>query len=299
MSRYYPLVLLLLLARCIFDVSGNGSNVGNPVLTGYVYNKDGTPSNDAEVTLRSAEQIDEPKIAEFYKVDTTVFTDRNGKYTFRLPEMGVYSITIRTTSNTAALVEKVSITDTVSITLDPVKTRAYGKIHGVVQLNGTFDTIPIITLKLHLGYSRQVHNLVPFTLDSIPYGNYSIIFIPGEHNFSPVVKSVSVEPGKITNLDTIKINPGYTLTSPIRPSLQNSPVIVGDMITTFTGKSYLIGSPGDTAHSATEYQFNLGGTFSDWTQGTGIEGRAAASSGINHEIHEIHESREKKIKIRV
>ena len=170
MKRTYLVLLGAILMAWLFqcakkptDVSSGGSDHGNAIVTGHLFNADRTPAANATVQLVRVDHNPQAGTA----VAASVTTDQNGEYGFdSLPQL-TYNLFGQGNSGVCY---KDSIGITKDTLLSPDTLRAPGSLSGVVRLVPKNDSGQVFIILLGTNY---------YTMPSDTNGNFSIANMAG------------------------------------------------------------------------------------------------------------------------
>jgi hypothetical protein len=195
--------------NCSTDLADGGTEAGNAKIIGTVVDENGTPVDNALVTLN--EKTD--TILHYYTVhdslityDTTVATDSKGVFAFDLPDSGMYHITVEKYKRFLVFIDSIHVFNKVTISLPPDTIREPGVITGTVYLNDTTGVTEKqirVIVKEKLDYVIEIGHGEPFTFADIPRGLYGILCSPESGEFLPKWLKVEVTPGDTTDLGKI------------------------------------------------------------------------------------------------
>ena len=174
---------------CSIDLAdtGGGSEVGNGIITGSIYNINGTPASNARVSLRRKDFLKDTSEAYFIKeyIDSAdTFTDNKGTFWFDSVDTGKYCIEVAIEDSLAVLLE-CELTKQDSNLIIPNDTLApMGKIIGNVSLYGGPKAKRFIQV---YGLDRVVETDTSgnFTID-VPEGEFTLRVVIGMSEYKEV-----------------------------------------------------------------------------------------------------------------
>ncbi len=199
------LLMSLFLLDCTVPVAG-GTDTGNAVIAGILYNPDGSRAVNAQVR---AIPVDHNPISEIENritaIDST-FTNDSGAYSFdSLPE-GYYNIFGEGDSglsfNDSFFVSK----DTANIFPDDTL-GSPGTLRGVVRLQPGNDSRTVIILMFGTKiWEAPADSIGNFSLANMAAGTYNVRFLSTLSNYNPLDMQLSIKAGVDSTMpDTIRL----------------------------------------------------------------------------------------------
>jgi hypothetical protein len=166
-------------------------------------------------------------------MDTSVFTDSQGEYVFPWPGTGTYNIIGESTEGLFVLITRISIPDTTPAMhenrLGADTVRLPGEIDGVLLLNesgAVGQSRPVVYLA-GTGFITTSNGNGSYSFTKVPSGIYTLIVHPSVSGFAETTLTVTVESGKTTRPDTIRI----VNDTPIVNGLSDTVVSINDSVT--------------------------------------------------------------------
>lgn len=206
------------LLMCIFsctntsnDLTGNGTQIGNPTIIGVVYQPGGnTPAQNAAVYLRMKNSlINIGNVGLNKKTADIAVVSTNAKGEFAIDSIGpgTYVIEINDRNDNYALFDSVVVDSSDSSITLPIDTlEPAGVIKGKISLSdgGDFSKVYV------LAYGVQRFSLVDtsgnFILDNLAEGNYKLRIISNLENYDILDTSmIPVVSGDTTELDSVEL----------------------------------------------------------------------------------------------
>ena len=167
--------------------TGGGSELGNGVIAGTIYNSNGTPASNASVLLRRKDFLKDTSEAIFiteYIDSADTFTDNEGIFCFDSVDTGKYCIEAAIGDSLAVLLE-CELTEEDSIIIIPDDTLApVGKIIGNVSLYGGPNAKRFVQV---YGLDRVVETDTTgnFTID-VPEGEFKLRIVMGMPKYKEI-----------------------------------------------------------------------------------------------------------------
>jgi hypothetical protein len=207
-------VLMVLSTQCMNPAqhTGNGSDVGNGMLTGLIYGPDGkTAAVGAKVYLRKKQSLADTMgvlVKKSAAVDTaTAITNENGKFVIDSVDTGVYVIESSDLNNNLAFKDSVFITDPdTTITVPPDTLKPAGALKGVIRLSEGGDVRKVFVLAFGIDRFARVNGDGSFRFTMLAEGKYDLRMIASLDNYGVLdTLNIPVISADTTNLDTVDL----------------------------------------------------------------------------------------------
>ena len=196
----------LFLLDCTDPIAG-GTDTGNPVIAGILYNPNGTRAANAKVR---AITVDHNPISNtknrIIAIDSTVTND-SGEYSFdSLPE-GYYNIFGQGDSGISYNDSFFVFDDTVTVFPDDTL-GCPGTLRGVVRLHSGDDSRTVIILVFGtFTWTAPVDSIGNFSIENMAEGTYHVRFLTTLSNYDPLDKNLFIKAGVDSTMpDTIRLN---------------------------------------------------------------------------------------------
>ena len=201
---FIPLLLAVIFSCTRQDIAGNGTQSGNPVISGRLFGPDGTtPAANAVVRLRPRGSLSlgiHKKTAD----SATVRTDHNGSYSIHAVDPGTYTIEYAGEGDNRALHDHVIIENAdTTLALPPDTLRPAGTVRGNVRLAEGGDYRKIYVLIFGIDRFVTVNEDGSFTIANLAEASYDLRLVSalsdyGMHDTSGVA---------VTSADTTTLPP--------------------------------------------------------------------------------------------
>lgn len=209
--RILLLFILVLSFSCTTNLSGgdtgSGTEVGNPkTLFGTVLDSNNIPISNAAVRLQSQRHT------VVRSIDTTVFTNLEGKYVFNLPPLGSYALTIRKDNVLIGYINNIKVDENISQEITTPISKP-GMIKGVIKLEETSKTSPtrIRFKNIPLSIDTVINSGSIIEYPDIPEGTYFFTFEPEDTiNYSDSTKVVTVQHSQINDISLTLLRKTFT-----------------------------------------------------------------------------------------
>jgi hypothetical protein len=207
-------VLMVLSTQCMNPTqhTGNGSDVGNGMITGLIYRPDGkTAAIGAKVYLRKKQSLADTMGVLAKKsaaADTaTTITDENGKFVIDSVDTGVYVIESSDLNNNLAFKDSVFITDPdTTITVPPDTLKPAGALKGVIRLSEGGDVRKVFVLAFGIDRFARVNEDGSFRFTMLAEGKYDLRMIASLDNYGVLdTVNIPVISADTTNLGTVNL----------------------------------------------------------------------------------------------
>lgn len=208
-TRQYLVIIpaLILIFGCLFQsdkVSGRGTVVDNEVLTGKIMLADGKAAINARVRIYRVNHI--PDSLALAKTggskNFSTFTDSNGRYRLTISEKGEYNILGELKGQLSYLGSIYLNDSTRDIPSDTLSLP--GIVKGVIGMQPNHPTrtaiVQVLGTNIYANVSEEGH----FELATMAPGVYSARIVTTLPDYSPLIFSLTVNPGETNQLkDTI------------------------------------------------------------------------------------------------
>lgn len=181
--------------------AGGGTQVGNAMTYGYVYNSNNTPAAGARV--RFIPVAYNPRGSSGLKIDSTV-TDSRGYY--QLSELGSGKYNVLASNETgASFRDSVEVVeDTTNVGKDTLRTP--GSIHGVVKLVPPVDSAMVFVILLGTNTYCMADANGEFVINNLGHGIFNALVLSSVPDYSSVGVEWEVNSGDTTVLaDTLEL----------------------------------------------------------------------------------------------
>jgi hypothetical protein len=215
--------VLLLTCTCSTDnITGNGSQTGNPAVVGVLYQADGTtPAVGVRVHIRSKKTLADTstllsagtsgtglsKRAAVFAATDSVVTDSTGRYTFDTTlDTGTYVVEAAS-GNNAVLIDSVAVKNKAATdTLAPDTLKPAGALKGVIKLSEGGDPRKVFVLAFGIDRFVKVSIDGSFKFAGLAEAAYDLRLISSLDNYGVLdTVGVPVRSGDTTDLDTISL----------------------------------------------------------------------------------------------
>ncbi|MBN1600655.1 MAG: hypothetical protein JW915_03550 [Chitinispirillaceae bacterium] len=207
-------VIMVLSTQCMNPAqhTGNGSDVGNGMITGLIYGPDGkTAAVGAKVYLRRKQSLADTMGVLAKKsaaADTaTAITDENGTFVIDAVDTGVYVIESSDLNNNLAFKDSVFISgpDT-TITVPPDTLKPAGALKGAIRLSEGGDPRKVFVLAFGIDRFARVNEDGSFRFTMLAEGKYDLRIIASLDDYGVLdTLNIPVNSADTTNLDTIEL----------------------------------------------------------------------------------------------
>jgi hypothetical protein len=190
------------------DITGNGTQIGNPTIAGIIYEPGGkTPAQNATVYLRKKNSLINIGLKKQNTDIAIVSTNEKGVFVIDSVESGTYVIECSDQNKNFALYDSVVVANSDSSILLPIDTlKPAGVITGTVRLPEGGDLGRVYVLVFGVQRFSIVSSNGNFCLSDLAEGNYNIRFISGLENYGVLdTNMITVVSGDTTFLDTIEL----------------------------------------------------------------------------------------------
>lgn len=205
--KIFALIGFLVLYSCTSSVSGNGSQVGNPIVTGCVLDSLNYPIVNANIVMRPYNYTVKDSVVE-NRVYTTN-TDEDGKYQFIIGlDTGSYIIEIVQNDSLKAIVEKFKIERYDSLIFNSIIGKT-GDIKGVIK--NSFNSNVYL---LGLNEFAKTDSVGFFNLSGIPNGVFSVLIENTSYDSTITIDNIEVLSEQSVDIGVIEFdenNPPYNL----------------------------------------------------------------------------------------
>jgi hypothetical protein len=197
--------LAVFLTSCTKDeITGNGTQIGNPTIVGVIYQPDGkTPAQNATVCLRGKSSLIDIGLKKQKEYNPTVTTNAKGEFALYSVAHGTYVIECSDKNNHYALYDSVTIIDsTNSVTLPSDTLKPAGVIQGKINLSEGGDLNNIYVLVFGVQRFSVVDSNGNFTVNNLAEGNYKLRIISNLKDYdlldTSMISVVSNDTTKLT-----------------------------------------------------------------------------------------------------
>jgi fibronectin type 3 domain-containing protein len=203
--------MLFLELSCSPDkVTGNGSQTGNPVISGMLFTADGkTPACSASVYVRIKDTASLQDMAVKKNSDTAAVTITGCDGIFEVDSInaGLYFIEGTDGVNNLVLIDSVRVLcEDSTLKLPPAVLKPAGAIKGNVVLSEGGDPRKVLAILPTPERITMVDSLGNFKFDHIAEGRYAVRILPSLDNYEVFdTAGVSVASGDTTNLSVISL----------------------------------------------------------------------------------------------
>jgi hypothetical protein len=198
-------VVIILQLSCTVEIAGNGSQTGNPMITGMIYTADGkTPACNANVYLRKRSATAQPVVVGKQYTDTVAVTrtDCEGKFAIDSIDTGLYVIESSDGKNNLAFVDSVPVHYFDSaIVLSPAILKPAGAIKGRIRLTEDGDPRKVFVIIAALDKITTADSNGMYKFEHLAVGHYTVNFLPTLDNYG-VFDTVNIP---VTSADTTNL----------------------------------------------------------------------------------------------
>lgn len=188
---------LINISFCTSSVSGNGSQVGNPKVTGQVYDINEKPVNGATIYLRPFDYTFKDSTETVHETET----DSLGCFKFLAGlDSGIFIVEVIENDSSKAFIEKFTLTldDSINIVARVLRT---GDLKGVVK-NSPNSNVYIQGLN---NYSLT-DSLGDFIITNIPDGDFVIVVENKDFDSVIIIDSVTILPDSLKDIGIIEFD---------------------------------------------------------------------------------------------
>lgn len=203
------IVSILQVSCTVERVAGNGSQTGNPMIAGKLYEADGiTPACNAYVLLRKRNATILPIALMNLSSDTVaaVRTACNGTFTIDSIDTGLFSLEGTDGGNNLAFIDSVSVhTFDSTIVLAPSLLKPAGAIKGRISLSEGGEPRKVFVIIAALDRFTTADSCGAFKFERLAEGSYSIEVLPTLDNYDVVdTSTVHVKSADTTDIGVIE-----------------------------------------------------------------------------------------------
>jgi hypothetical protein len=190
------------------DVSGGTSENGNAMVSGHLYNANGTPARNALVRLYRVDY--NPSPVPLSKSNAAVYayaiTDTAGKYSLDTLASGDYNI-LGMKDDNLSFRDSVPVRQDYKMTVPSDTLKQPGSLRGIVRLLFEHDSKNIFILVMGTQYfTAPADTSGRFRLDSLPEGSYNVRFMPTKPDYDVFDTILKITAGITDTLkDTIRL----------------------------------------------------------------------------------------------
>jgi hypothetical protein len=207
-SILFFLFFLLFVSCGTQQIAGNTLEVGNPSVTGMLYEPGGQlPAQGAIIHIRkrlSPSDSTPPTLKKVAVNTAYTTTDENGTFIIGSLDIGLYAIEGNDTKNNLVLIDSVAITDTTQrINLPPDTLKRPGAISGIIRLSESGDPRKVFVLLFEVEKFARVETDGSFIIDNLAEARYTLRFIPAIEEYGVIDTAASVLSGDTTSIGII------------------------------------------------------------------------------------------------
>lgn len=182
---------------CTSSISGNGSQVGNPKITGQVYDINKNPINGAKIFLRPHDYTFKNSIDTVHETET----DTLGYFKFLNGlDSGTFIVEVIENDSSKAFIEEftLDLDDSINIVATVIKT---GNIKGVIK-NSPNSNVYIQGLNIY----SVTDSLGDFVITNIPDGDFIIVIENKEIDSVIIIDSVTVQSDSLNDIGIVEFD---------------------------------------------------------------------------------------------
>jgi hypothetical protein len=219
-TTIFTLLSLVAVITCMncsnSPVAGNGSDVGNALVVGYLYNQNGSTAPNAIVRFIPSSQMSFPTLPKKEVLSYAAVTNAEGKFGLDSLPRGFYSVLGEGTNGNLSFMDSVYINLNTKTIVPSDTLKAPGSLSGVIRLADGQDSRNAFMLIFGLGtFAAPKDSIGNFTLDNMAEGEYHIRILATGNSYQPFDTLLSIRAGMNDTLtDTIHLQP-YTLQAPV------------------------------------------------------------------------------------
>lgn len=207
-------IMTLLELSCTADrIAGNGSQVGNPMITGMILAADGTtPACSAYIYLRTRNTAITPVVMINQHSDTiaVIRAGCDGKFSISSIDPGLYVIDGSDGGNDLAFVDSINVQNSDStINLAPAVLKPAGAVRGRILLPEGGDPRKVLVIIAALDRFTTADSNGNFKFERLAESHYSLKIFPTLDNYG-IIDTVNIPVKSADTTDLGSITPPFT-----------------------------------------------------------------------------------------
>ena len=181
-------------------IAGNGTQTGNPMIAGVLYNKDGSRAVQARVKFIPVDFKPGAGLRKTLAVNDTTTTDDNGRYEIDSLPANTYNLFFSGNGNLAYR-DSVTVREGYHITIESDTLKAPGSLHGKIQMQSGDNPLTVSILFLGtMVWSAPDDSTGTFDVMNLAEGDYRVRFLSILDAYTPKDTTLHVVAGKVDTL---------------------------------------------------------------------------------------------------